>query len=77
MITLDKYHAINLLKNIIQSNIQVTNEIIRPLIGNYLDLYYKDPNKNWENKIIAINLIFATMINTFAQRSKFYIFKIF
>ena len=67
---LDKYHSINLLKNIIQHNKHVTDQIIRPLIGNYLEQYYKDPNKNWTNKIIAINLIFATMITTFAQRSK-------
>jgi hypothetical protein len=49
---------------------EVTDKYIRPIISEYLELYYSDPKKNWMNKIIALNLIFATMIKTFAQRSK-------
>jgi exportin-2 (importin alpha re-exporter) len=68
---LDKYHAINLLKYILNVYNSMINNYIQPLINNLLNNYYSDPNKNWMNKIIAINLIFATMIKTFAQKSIF------
>jgi exportin-2 (importin alpha re-exporter) len=67
---LDKYHAINLLKNLINIYPNVTSEFIRPLINQLLENYHTNPMKNWMDKVVAINLIFATMIKTFAQRSK-------
>lgn len=63
----NKYHAINLLKNLIIHYPNLLNNYITPLIYSYLDNYAKNP-KNWMDKIVAINLIFATMIKTFAQR---------
>lgn len=48
----------------------LTNDYIKPLINRLIDSYYANPSKNWMNKIISINLIFATMIKHFAQRSK-------
>ncbi len=67
---LDKYHAINLLKNLNNIYQNLTNDYIKPLINSYLEKYYSNPSGEWMNKVIAINLIFATMIKTFAQKSK-------
>jgi hypothetical protein len=42
------------------------------LILKNIQNYYSAPNKYYMDKIIAMNLIFATFIKTFAQRSKYF-----
>lgn len=65
---LDKYFAVNVLKAIIQNNKNILDGYIRPLIDNLLNSYHENPNKNWMNKITAINLIFGSMIKTYASK---------
>ena len=67
---IDKYFAINVLKSILQKNKDILNNYIRPLIDSLLASYNQNPNKNWMDKIVAINLIFGSMIKTYAARCK-------
>ena len=71
----NKYHAIALLKNLLTHFPNLTEDHLKPMINNYLQSYYADQQKTVMNKIIAINLIFATYIKTFAQRSKYILIK--
>lgn len=48
------------------------NNYIRPMINNLIASYYQNPKKNWMDKIIAINLIFGSMIKTYAAKCKFF-----
>ena len=54
----------------VEYNPNLTINIITPLINSLIESYYNNPTKNWMDKIVAINLIFAVTIKTFAQRSK-------
>lgn len=40
------------------------------MIDNLISSYYQSPKKNWMDKIIAINLIFGSMIKTYAAKCK-------
>jgi hypothetical protein len=53
-----------------QKNKDMLNNDIRPMIDNLIASYYQNPKKNWMDKIIAINLIFGSMIKTYAARCK-------
>ena len=64
----NKYYSINLLQIIISNIPEVNKNIIVPKIATLLNDYNIDKNKNWNNKILAINLLFASCIKTFAQR---------
>ena len=64
----NKYFSINLLQIIISHYEEVNNQIIIPKIKEYLSEYNNDKFKNWNKKIVAINLLFASCIKTFAQR---------
>ena len=64
----NKYYSINLLQIIISNFPEVNKNIIVPKIATLLNDYNIDKNKNWNNKILAINLLFASCIKTFAQR---------
>ena len=64
----NKYYSINLLQIIISNFPEVNKNIIVPKIAALLNDYNIDKNKNWNNKILAINLLFASCIKTFAQR---------
>ena len=64
----NKYFSINLLQ-IINSNFPEVNKmIISPKIIQLLNEYNSDKSKNWNKKLLAINLLFASCIKTFAQR---------
>ena len=67
---LDKYFAINVLKSILQKDKEMLDKYIRPMIDNLINSYYQNPKKNWMDKIIAINLIFGSMIKTYAAKCK-------
>lgn len=47
------------------------DEFINPMIQKLLNDYYANPSKCWNDKIVAINLIFAMYIKTFAQKSNY------
>ena len=64
----NKYYSINLLQIIISNFPEVNKNIIVPKIAALLNDYNIDKNKNWNNKILAINLLFASCIKTFSQR---------
>ena len=64
----NKYFSINLLQLIISNYPDVNKQIIGPKINNFLSEYNNDKKKNWNKKIIVINLLFASCIKTFAQR---------
>ncbi len=64
----NKYYSINLLQLIISNYPDVNKQIIAPKINQYLLEYNNDKKKNCYKKIIAINLLFASCIKTFAQR---------
>jgi len=53
-----------------QKNKDMLNNDIRPMIDNLIASYYQNPKKNWMDKIIAINMIFGSMIKTYAARCK-------
>ena len=64
----NKYFSINLLQ-IINNNFPDVNKlIISPKIIQLLKDYNSDKGKNWNKKLLAINLLFASCIKTFAQR---------
>ena len=64
----NKYFSINLLQIIINNFPDVNKVIIAPKIIKLLNEYNSDKNKNWNKKLLAINLLFASCIKTFAQR---------
>ena len=64
----NKYYSINLLQLIISSYPDVNKQIIAPKINYFLSEYNKDKKKQCYKKIMAINLLFASCIKTFAQR---------
>ena len=64
----NKYYSINLLQIIISNYPDVNKQIIVPKINNFLSEYNQDQKKNCYKKIMAINLLFASCIKTFAQR---------
>ena len=64
----NKYYSINLLQLIISNYPDVNKQIIAPKINQFLLEYNNDKKKNCYKKIIAINLLFASCIKTFAQR---------
>lgn len=66
----NKYYAINLLKSLINLYSDLINAYINPTIGAMLNQYYTSKDKNWNDKITAINLMFATYIKTFAAKCK-------
>lgn len=61
-----------MLKSILQKNKEMLNNYIRPMIDNLIASYYQNPKKNWMDKIIAINLIFGSMIKTYAAKCKYF-----
>ena len=64
----NKYYSINLLQLIISNYPDVNKQIIAPKINYFLSEYNKDKKKQCYKKIMAINLLFASCIKTFAQR---------
>ena len=64
----NKYYSINLLQIIINNFPDVNKIIIAPKIVKFLEEYKTDKNKNWNKKLLAINLLFASCIKTFAQK---------
>ena len=64
----NKYYSINLLQLIISNYPDVNKQIIAPKINYFLSEYNKDKKKHSYKKIMAINLLFASCIKTFAQR---------
>ena len=64
----NKYFSINLMQIILDRYPNVNKEIIFPKIQNLLSDYNSNKQKNWNSKLIAINLLFASCIKTFAQR---------
>ena len=64
----NKYFSINLLQLIISNYPEVNKQIIAPKINKFLEEYNKDSSKNWNKKLVVINLLFASCIKTFAQR---------
>ena len=64
----NKYFSINLLQIIINNFPDVNKIIIAPKIVKFLEEYKTDKNKNWNKKLLAINLLFASCIKTFAQK---------
>ena len=64
----NKYYSINLLQIIINIFPDVNKVIIAPKIVQLLNDYNSDKTKNWNKKLLAINLLFASCIKTFAQR---------
>ena len=64
----NKYYSINLLQIIINNFPDVNKVIIAPKIVQLLSEYNSDRPKNWNKKLLAINLLFASCIKTFAQR---------
>ena len=64
----NKYFSINLLQIIINNFPDVNKVIISPKIVSLLNEYNSDKSKKWDKKLIAINLLFASCIKTFAQR---------
>ena len=64
----NKYFSINLLQIIIANYPDVNKQIISPKINNFLAEYNADKTKNWNKKLMVINLLFASCIKTFAQR---------
>ena len=64
----NKYYSINLLQIIINNFPDVNKIIIAPKIVKFLEEYKIDKNKNWNKKLLAINLLFASCIKTFAQK---------
>ena len=64
----NKYFSINLLQLIISNYPEVNKQIIAPKINKFLEEYNKDNSKNWNKKLVVINLLFASCIKTFAQR---------
>ena len=66
----NRFFAINLLKYLIDLYPNLITSFINPTIQTMLNNYYADRNKYWNEKVTAINLIFATYIKTFAARRK-------
>ena len=64
----NKYFSINLLQIINNNFPDVNKMIISPKIIQLLNEYNSDKSKNWNKKLLAINLLFASCIKTFAQR---------
>ena len=64
----NKYYSINLLQIIINNIPEVNKVIIAPKIISLLNEYNSNKNQNWNKKLLAINLLFASCIKTFAQR---------
>ena len=64
----NKYFSINLLQIIINNFPEVNKEIIAPKIIQLLQDYNSNQKNNWNKKLLAINLLFASCIKTFAQR---------
>ena len=64
----NKYYSINLLQLIISNYPDVNKQIIVPKINDFLNEYNNDKNKYWNKKLMAINLLLASCIKTFAQR---------
>ena len=70
----NKYYSINLLKSLISLDPSLITTYINPTIQKFLSDYQANRNKCWNDKITAINLIFATHIKTFASRSNLFLF---
>ena len=64
----NKYFSINLLQIIINNFPDVNKLIIAPKIVDLLNQYNSNKANNWNKKLLAINLLFASCIKTFAQR---------
>ena len=64
----NKYFSINLLQIIINNFPDVNKLIIAPKIVELLKEYNENKVNNWNKKLLAINLLFASCIKTFAQR---------
>ena len=64
----NKYFSINLLQCILEHYPNVNQNIISPKIQALFTEYNTNKNNNWNSKLIAINLLFASCIKTFAQR---------
>ena len=69
----NKYYSINLLKSLISLDPSLITTYINPTIQKFLSDYQANRNKCWNDKITAINLIFATHIKTFASRSNLFL----
>ena len=67
-ITSNRYYASELLKELIKSFPGLINGKIFPYIGNCLNNYYVNKVNNWKEKVVVINLLFATLIENFAQQ---------
>ncbi len=64
----NKYFSINLLQLMISNYPEINKQIISPKINEFLSQYNMDKIKNYNKKLIVINLLFASCIKTFAQR---------
>lgn len=48
------------------------DSIIKPSFWNLLAEYNQNPKELWANKIVAINMIFSTVIQNFSSQCKFF-----
>ena len=70
MFLIDKGLAVDLLKAIIDQDTYIATDKIKPFYQKLLNDYNQDPIKNWNTKIIAISLIFASEISAFSHTCK-------
>ena len=64
----NKYFSINLLQIIVNNFPDVNKLIIGPKIVELLKEYNENKANNWNKKLLAINLLFASCIKTFAHK---------
>jgi len=62
--------AINVIKDLFSIYPNLNTEYINPIITNLLEEYNSNPKTFYMNKIMVINLLFATVIKNFASRCK-------
>lgn len=60
-----------MIKEIIVVYPNLNTEYIAPIISTLLEEYHSNPKNFYMNKIIVINLLFSTIIKSFASRCKF------
>lgn len=66
-----KANAINLLKNLNAQLSELYDKVIKPHYTQLLINYKNNPKQNWKDKIIAINLIFSSIIEVFSTHCKY------
>lgn len=66
----DKGSAVNLLKMINRHNESFYETIIKPSFLNLLNEYNQNPKELWANKIVAINMIFSTVIQNYSSQCR-------